>query len=488
MRTLLARFTSALLILCFTTSQLWATCGGGGGGGTGGMNSMGMPNMPAEQVYNVPWRVWGPNAPAITSGLILYWFPSSVQEVQKSSLRTSRVLSLYAAQCISMEIADVSTPIGKQLASNAKLPIAVLTTPDGQQISRMDNDNGMLRADPVEKMVDNEFKKRDNQLDQQMKQAKEHAKSGDTAGAIPLYKAVLDQKCMFPKRAKDASKELKKLGVNDVGEIANPPIFDRAKGAKIEKVMEQGLQAENDSRYEEAAKLYAKAHKMDPADPTPLRYLGEVYRHETGEWDMARKTFDAILAMPADPLARAVALHGLGKMTIHEGEFKKGLGLMEQSVDVFPIALAYRNLAVYWNSEGDAVKTDYYVRKAIDLEPHDAYNLVFVAGFMAANGHGEEALKIAKENEAMLPASYNLAAIYAQTGQRDKALAMLKRHFFEYERYQSVRAKEMMEARVDAVFASIANDPEFISLTSGADGRLPIPQRKGMSTSAGATQ
>ncbi len=135
------------------------------------MNSMGMPNMPAEQVYNVPWRVWGPNAPAITSGLILYWFPSSVQEVQKSSLRTSRVLSLYAAQCISMEIADASSPIGKQLASNAKLPIAVLTTPDGQQISRMDNDNGMLRADPDEKMVDNEFKKRDNQLDQQMKQA-----------------------------------------------------------------------------------------------------------------------------------------------------------------------------------------------------------------------------------------------------------------------------------------------------------------------------
>ena len=69
---------------------------------------------------------------------------------------------------------------------------------------------------------------------------------------------------------------------------------------------------------------------MDPADPTPLRYLGEVYRHHTGEWDKARKTFETILNMPADAIARAVALHGLGKMTIHEGEFKKGLGLMEQ--------------------------------------------------------------------------------------------------------------------------------------------------------------
>ncbi len=189
--------------------------------------------------------------------------------------------------------------------------------------------------------------------------------------------------------------------------------------------------------------------------------------------------------MPADPLARAVALHGLGKMTIHEGDFKKGLALMEQSVAVFPIALAYRNLAVYWNSEGDAAKTEYYVQKALKLDPEDGYNLVFAAGFMAANGHGDEALKIAHQNEAMLPASYNLAAIYAQLGQRDKALELLKRHFFQYERYQAVRSKEMMEARVDAVFASLMKDPEFVALTSGADGRLPLPQDRGMKSGSG---
>jgi len=33
----------------------------------------------------------------------------------------------------------------------------------------------------------------------------------------------------------------------------------------------------------------------------------------------------------------------------------------------------------------------------------------------------------------------------------------------------------MMEARVDAVFDSIRSDREFIALTKGADGRLPIP-------------
>jgi hypothetical protein len=36
----------------------------------------------------------------------------------------------------------------------------------------------------------------------------------------------------------------------------------------------------------------------------------------------------------------------------------------------------------------------------------------------------------------------------------------------------------MMEARVDAVFASLRNDPGFMQLTSGADGRLPMPMSK----------
>jgi len=231
------------------------------------------------------------------------------------------------------------------------------------------------------------------------------------------------------------------------------------------------------AQYRQAEKFYTKANAMDPADPAPLRYLGELYRHHIGDWTKARTIFESILNMPADPLSRAVALHGLGKMTIHEGEFKKGLGLMEQSVAEFPLALAYRNLAVYWNSEGDFAKGNEYTQQALALDPKDPYNLVFAAVFMAAAGKRDEALKIARANVKLLPASYNLAAIYAQNGQREKALAFLKRHFYQYERYQSVREKEMMEARVDAVFDSLRADPAFIALTRDADGRLPMPMK-----------
>src|SRR6185369_1200629 len=477
MKTRLSRALAAFLMLMFSLSPVWATCGGGGGGGTGGVGGGGgRSEGPAPAVYRVPWKIWEAHT-APQKGLVLYWFPASNNEIKNSSLLGSRILTLYSSQCVSMTVADSKTPELQSIIGNSVVPVAVLVNADGSPINKVENTAGKLKVDQVEKLVDAEMKQRETALDSQLKQAKEKAKAGDSQGAIALFKPVAEEKCLFPKKAKDAAKELKKLGVDEVGSIPVAPILDRAYGARVEAVMRSGLIAEINERYVTAERLYQQAHRMDPADPTPLRYLGELYRHHTGEWDKARVTFNTILNMPADAVARAVALHGLGKMTIHDGEFKKGLSLMEQSVAEYPLALAYRNLAVYWNSEGDLEQGNAYTKKALALDPKDPYNLVFAAVFMAASGHGDEALKIARANHNLLPASYNLAAIYAQTGHRREALALLQRHFFRYERYQAVRAKEMMEARVDAVFDSLRQDSEFLALTNGADGKLRMPMR-----------
>jgi tetratricopeptide (TPR) repeat protein len=496
MRIQISRLTALFMVLLLLPIPDWATCGGGGGGGMGGMRSAGPGGAPGgmgdEQVYQVPWKLVKPDDTLAAGGLVVYWFPSSGEEFQRSSLRNSRSLSLYASQCVTMGVADASTSLGQKFLSGEKLPVVVFAKSDGTVITKLENTKGFLKVEQVEKLVESEMKQREETVKQQLKAAKEKAKSGDKDGAIPLYRSVLDEKCLFPGKAKDAAKELKKLGVDAAMKLFDAPVMDPAKSARIESVMKRGLAAEMSEeqrgrnaaemseKYEEADHLYSEARQMDPADPAPLRYLGELYRHHLGDWDKARQTFQAILDMPADPLSRAVALHGLGKMTIHEGEFLKGLHLMEDSVREYPLALAYRNLAVYWNSEGHTAKADYYTREATKLDPTDPYNLVFAAAFLAGNGHGDEALKIATENEAMLPASYNLAAIYAQLGQKQKALDLLKRHFFQYERYEAVRTKEMMEARVDAVFASLREDPQFLALTGSADGKLPIPQDKRM--------
>ena len=475
MKTQLSRTLATILMILCSLAPVWATCGGGGGGGTGGVAGGNSGSGPGPTVYNVPWKVWSAKS-VPPKGLVLYWFPLTNDELQKSSLRASRILALYSAQCVSMEVGDYRVPELQKVLGEAKPPVAVLANPDGSPIVKVEGTGGKLKVDQVEKAVDSEMKQRENALDEKLKSGKEKAKAGDSAAAVALLKPVAAE-CLFPKKAKEAAKELKKLGVEEIGNMPSAPVFDARESARIEEVMRSGLRAEIAERYITAEKLYTRAHQMDPADPTPLRYLGELYRHHIGDWTKARMTFETILSMPADPIARAVALHGLGKMTIHEGEFKKGLGLMERSVAEFPLALAYRNLAVYWNSEGDLEQGNAYTQKALALDPKDPYNLVFAAVFMAASGHGDEALKIAQANRSLLPASYNLAAVYAQTGHRREALALLKRHFFQYERYQAVRAKEMMEARVDAVFDSLRSDSAFLALTNGADGRLQMPMR-----------
>ena len=96
MNTPLSRALASLLIFLFSLSPAWATCGGGGGGGTGGVGGGGRNAGPAPVVYNVPWNMWDARK-APQKGLVLYWFPASNAELDKSPMRTSRILTLYSA-------------------------------------------------------------------------------------------------------------------------------------------------------------------------------------------------------------------------------------------------------------------------------------------------------------------------------------------------------------------------------------------------------
>ena len=141
MKTLLYRPIALVLVVLFAVSPLWATCGGGGGGGGGGTAAGGA----APEVYYVPWKPRTAKDPA-PKGLVLYWFPASKDELQKSSLRASRTLSLYASQCVAMELADTNNPQASKLIGDSKLPVAVLATPDGTPVNKLEeNKDGRLR-------------------------------------------------------------------------------------------------------------------------------------------------------------------------------------------------------------------------------------------------------------------------------------------------------------------------------------------------------
>src|SRR5216684_621597 len=155
MKNQLFRSIAVALLALFFIQTSFATCGGGGGGGGGGMSNGGGGGSNAP-VYIVPWKVRKPKDPP-AMGLVLYWFPASNNEVNNSSLRQSRALSLYASQCVSMELADTHVQNADKLVGDSKLPVAVLATPDGAPVSKVENTNGKLKVGDVEKVVEGEM-------------------------------------------------------------------------------------------------------------------------------------------------------------------------------------------------------------------------------------------------------------------------------------------------------------------------------------------
>src|SRR5689334_1266106 len=195
MKNQLSRTLATLLIVLFSISPVWATCGGGGGGGTGGVGGGGgRSEGAAPAVYMVPWKIWEQRTTP-NKGLVLYWFPASDNELKKSSLRASRILTVYSSQCVAMTVADAKTPELQPIIGDSTVPVAVLADATGKPIKKVENTGGKLKVDQVEKLLDAQMRQRESSLDTQMKDAREKAKAGDNQSAIALLKPVAEEKC-----------------------------------------------------------------------------------------------------------------------------------------------------------------------------------------------------------------------------------------------------------------------------------------------------
>lgn len=460
---------AVLTALCFAPTPADATCGGGGGGGLGGISSGGAPEA---EVYRVPWKVLaadGAAAPGV-SGMAVLWLPESREEARGSQLLESRYLTVSVAPCVQFWLVprDAQALRLRYSAVDGE-SMALLLGADGVELARVLPEKGHLRVGPLEKALRAEIDRRRDVAEARLDEAASKEKTGAVDDAVALYQEVYAQSCLFPASARKAEKSLKRLGrpVGDEtsGLFGPEPDLSAEKGAELRTLLDSGIRAEFELRLDDARHAYEQAHAADPEDPVATRFLAEFHRHHSGDWQLARALFGELLARPADAISRAVALHGLGKMTIHAGEFQRGVAMFEASIAEFPLPLTYRNLAVYWNSEGRFEKAWGYVEKALELAPDETYNRIFAATYFVGRGQRDEALRVAEAHASTLEASYNLAAIWAQLGSKEKALELLARHFYQYERFDPVRTREMQEARDDIAFAAFHRDPDFIALT-----------------------
>ena len=466
----------ALLTLCVGSTPGFATCGGGGGGGKGGV----VPNAKPTDTFRVSWKSIPPGKSLPTDAgmsLLIVWFPVSLDAAAASPLQRSAELTALGARCVTHGLVTPGNQaVRKTYAISAGQETVVIASRDGKELGRIAAERAQnLSAEQVEALVRTTLKARETSLETLFAESVKKQTAGDIKGSIEDLKTIWAERCLFTPLGKRAAETLKALGVTVTLSDSDKILLDHAYAPlsseelqAVQFALEAGLKAELEARYAQAEEHYVKAVTLAPNDATALRFLGEFYRHQTGQWDRAGRFFNRILDQPSDPIARAVALHGLGKMTIHAGRFTEGLAMFEQSLAAYPLPITYRNLAVYWFSEKQKEKAHAYMQHALTLDPEDTYNQIFAAVYLAASGYTSQATRIARANEHVLEASYNLAAIWAQAGDRAKALELLRRQFYTYEQYDAVRAMEMKEAREDQMFASLHADVAFADLTKDA--------------------
>jgi hypothetical protein len=162
----------------------------------------------------VPWKVLIPGDAQASAPLTLFWVPASSDDFKHSELLFSRPLTSFAGQCVAMNVirADDASRIAK-LGVGGALPVVVLIDGDGKQLGKVGNERGALRVSDVEKLVRDQLRACEVDLDSRLEDAHRKAASGDRDAAVVSYKAIWGLRCIAPRKARAAQRELKKLGI-----------------------------------------------------------------------------------------------------------------------------------------------------------------------------------------------------------------------------------------------------------------------------------
>ena len=159
----------------------------------------------------VPWEVLEPGS-AVDAPLVLFWIPSSSEELRRSELLTSYDLTLFSSRCVAMRVVRFNDTVRlTSLGVGPDVPMAVLTDRAGNILGRVEPSGGALPLAKVEELVREELNEREAEADARLDRAREFAADGHDAVAAAIYHAVFEDRCMCPRMGRDARRALKKL-------------------------------------------------------------------------------------------------------------------------------------------------------------------------------------------------------------------------------------------------------------------------------------
>ena len=182
-------------------------------------------------------------------------------------------------------------------------------------------------------------------------------------------------------------------------------------------------------RYDEAARYYQDAVRMDPCNADALSGLGGAFV-EIGRYDEAHHCFGS--ALEIDP-GHPAALAGMGDLCMKMSAFAEAVNAYDAAISADP---GQRNPHA---GRGEALKNLGRLKEAsksftmaLRIEPDDVTSLYMLGECMFAVGRTHDALHLFRRVHDMSPATaavamYNMAGCLSELGRHKEAIASFER-------------------------------------------------------------
>jgi serine/threonine-protein kinase len=211
-------------------------------------------------------------------------------------------------------------------------------------------------------------------------------------------------------------------------------------------------------KYEEAEREFKRAIALNPRYPTAYHWYNLLLLR-TGRLDEAesiiKKGYDL------DSYSPVITLN-MGAIGLRRKQYEDALRYFQKSIELEPsFAPGYEFSGVALDGlHKDREALENY-QKSVELSGRSSEALSWLGNFYARKGKREEATKLLHEDEdryrAGTGAAYNIAAIYAGFGDKEKAMEWLDRDVED----QSTFSTNLLS---DVRWDNIRTDPHFISI------------------------
>ena len=207
-------------------------------------------------------------------------------------------------------------------------------------------------------------------------------------------------------------------------------------------------------RFEEAEREFQRALKLNRGSAdVHMQYsqlLLDLARYEESQREMRR-------AVELDPLSMTKRL-GLANLLMFIREYDASI---DESLRILELesenSLAYYNLAAAYTLNGQHEEGLAAIRRSIELDPENPFGPPLLAWLSARAGQRDEALELLEQVEEQGPLLKEIAIVYGELGDLDRAFEYLDRAYAE-------DPGSLIYFRADPTADSLKDDPRFAEL------------------------